>query len=309
MTSLSIVIVNWNAGEQLRDCLASIPAAAAGLAPYGRLDRVVVVDNASTDGSADDLLLPGYALRVLRNHRNRGFAAACNQGAAEANSELLLFLNPDTRLFADSLARPVAHLAEPAHAGTGIAGIQLVDTDGAVARSCARFPTASQFAAQAIGLDRPWPRLGQAMREWDHRDSREVDQVIGAFFLVRRPLFQQLGGFDERFFVYFEEVDFSLRARRAGWHSQFFADAQAYHKGGGTSDQVKARRLFYALRSRLVYGRKHFSRPHRAWLIAVTWLIEPLARVLHLTLRRRWAEIGHVAQAYGLLLSRGAVAP
>jgi GT2 family glycosyltransferase len=265
------------------------------------LQQVVIVDNGSADNSAADLLLTCAPLRLIRNERNRGFAAACNQGAADLDADLILFLNPDTRLFGDSLAVPLVHLADPVHASTGIAGIQIVDEAGRVARSCARFPTVSHFACQALALDRLLPRLGHAMREWDHADSRVVDQVIGAFFLIRRTLFEQLGGFDERFFVYFEEVDLSLRAHQAGWRSMYFADARVFHKGGGTSDQIKARRLFYSLRSRLAFGRKHFGLVRRGALLLVTVALEPLSRVVHLVLSGRWGELGDVVQAYALL--------
>lgn len=299
---LVIVIVNWNAGRQLQDCLDSVKFSAAHLAPEQCLAGVVVVDNASTDGSADALQLPGLPLQVLHNTSNCGFAAACNQGAAASPpADLLLFLNPDTRLFDHSLVLPLQRLAEPARQHTGIVGIQMVDEAGQVARSCARFPTAAHFAWQALGLDRLRPQLAHAMREWDHDSDREVDQVIGAFFMIRRPLFDQLGGFDERFFVYFEEVDLALRAAQAGWRSLFLADASSFHQGGGTSDQIKGRRLFYSLRSRLLYGAKHFGAGQRALLSLVTWLVEPLSRLVHLALQRRWAEIRHLAEGYSLL--------
>lgn len=299
--TLAIVIVNWNSGTQLRECLASVSVSGSKLSADSALQNVVVVDNGSTDGSCEDLLVRHGRLTVIRNEANRGFAAACNQGAAGLCSDLILFLNPDTRLFEDSLAIPLTHLAEPAHGRTGIAGIQIVDETGRVDRTCARFPTAGHFARQALAIDRLWPAMGHAMREWNHLDSRPVDQVIGAYFLIRRALFEQLGGFDERFFVYFEEVDLALRARQVGWRSMYFADAQVFHKGGGTSDQVKARRLFYSLRSRLRYGRKHFSLPQRVALVLVTTVLEPLSRVLHLGVTGRWREIGHVAHAYLLL--------
>lgn len=299
--TLAIVIVNWNSGTQLRECLASVNLSAPRLPADFALQDVVVVDNGSSDGSCESLSLQHGRLKVIRNEGNRGFAAACNQGAAGLQSDLILFLNPDTRLFDNSLAVPLAHLAEPAHQRTGIAGIQIVDEAGRVDRTCARFPTATHFACQAFGIDRRWPATGHAMREWDHRDSRPVDQVIGAFFLIRRSLFEHLGGFDERFFVYFEEVDLALRARQAGWRSMYFADAQVFHKGGGTSDQIKARRLFYSLRSRLHFGRKHFRLPQRLALVLVSTLLEPFSRSLHLGLSGRWREIGHVARAYRLL--------
>lgn len=300
--TLGIVIVNWNSQDQLRTCIASIPKAAAHLGGQAVLQSIVVVDNGSADGSEQGLHAAGFHVTLLRNAENRGFAAACNQGAAAAGSvDLLLFLNPDTELFDDSLRAPVQALAEPRNDQIGIAGIQLVDEHGRIARSCARFPTAAQFFAQALALDRLWPALGQTMKEWDHHQTRIVDQVIGAFFLVRAPLFEELQGFDERFFVYFEEVDLACRARQRGWRSLFLADVQAFHKGGGTSDQVRALRLFYSLHSRLAYFRKHGHAGTRAVVSLTTWCIEPIARLAQLLAKRRFDEVRHLWQAYRLL--------
>lgn len=299
--NLSIVIVNWNSGNQLRECLASIGASAAQLPPGCTLQQVVVVDNGSTDGSDQHLLVQGGRVRLIRNAVNRGFAAACNQGAADLGSDLILFLNPDTRLFDDSLAAPVNLLQRQDHAHTGIVGIAMVDDSGRVVPSCARYPRAWHFASHAVGLDRLWPRAGHYMLEWDHAQTRQVDQVIGAFFMIRRELFEALSGFDERFFVYFEEVDLAWRARQAGWASVYLADASAYHKGGGTSGAVKDVRLFYSLRSRLQYGVKHFRLPERLLLWAVTFALEPASRMAHLAIGGRWPEVRHVAAAYAML--------
>ena len=304
-SSISVVIVNWNAGAQLQECLDSFATAVGGLRPGQTLDQVVVVDNASRDGSADALHLPSGRLTVMRNERNRGFAAACNRGAAGLTSDLVLFLNPDTKLFANSLSVPMAFLADPAQSGVGIVGVQLLDETGTVARSCSRFPRPGQFASQVLGLDRLLPQTGHAMREWDHLQTRDVDQVIGAFFLIRRSLFESLEGFDERFFVYFEEIDLAFRARRSGHRSVFLSEAQAWHRGGGTTDQVKGIRLFYSLRSRLLYSRKHFSTFDRLVMAAVTWILEPMSRCAFLGVQGRFSEIGHVAEGYRLLLSQG----
>jgi len=298
---LSIVIVNWNSGDQLRACLASIGASAAQLPPGCTLTQVVVVDNGSLDGSDQHLSVQSCRLRLMRNDLNRGFAASCNQGAASLGSDLILFLNPDTRLYANSLAAPVALFEQADHARTGIVGIAMVDDSGHVVPSCARYPRAWHFASRAIGLDRVWPRAGHYMLEWDHAKTRQVDQVIGAFFMIRRDLFEALSGFDERFFVYFEEVDLAWRARQAGWVSVYLAEARAYHKGGGTSSGVKDVRLFYSLRSRLRYGRKHFSLPERLLLWVVTFTLEPISRVIHLAIGGRWGEVRHVAAAYAML--------
>jgi GT2 family glycosyltransferase len=278
MIGVDVVTVNWNFGRQLAECLASLAATDRTRVTLG---RVVVVDNASTDGSAEGLDHGDLPLEILTNPTNRGFAAACNQGARAGQSPYILFLNPDTRVQFDSLAAPLAWLESPNAADIGICGIQLVDADGRVARSCARFPTAGQLVAAAVGLDRLVPGAfpGFIMRDWDHQQSRRVDHVIGAFYLVRRSVFERLGGFDERYFVYLEDLDFSLRAREAGWHSYFLASARAFHRGGGASDQVRAERLVYLLRSRLHYARRHFSPARAAAVRAATLGVEPVVRV------------------------------
>lgn len=295
---LAIVIVNWNSGELLDECLASIGPSALRLPESERLECVVVVDNGSSDGSQHVHATPGVALQLIQNAENRGFAAACNQGADACSAALVLFLNPDTRLFENSLRVAVDALLLPRSAPVGIVGIALQDDSGAVVPSCSRFPRAYHYLAHALGIDRLWPQLGQPMVEWDHLDSRMVDQVIGAFFLMRHSLFDTLGGFDERFFVYLEEVDLSLRARQAGWASLHVAEARAYHKGGGTSQAVRARRLFYSLRSRLKYATKHYGTAERALAIATVWALEPLSRAAFLALRGARKELAELMQAY-----------
>lgn len=293
-----IIIVNWNGGVLLRDCLDSMTAT-TGV----NCGRVIVVDNASTDGSADQLEQSPLKPIVLRNAENRGFAAACNQGAQGSTADLLLFLNPDTKLFADSLALPLAEMARPEQARVGLLGIQLLDADGVVARSCARFPTPGQLVARSCGLDRLLPRwfLPHFMTEWDHRSTRDVDQPIGAFLLIRRPLFEQLGGFDERFFVYFEDLDLALRARQLGWRALYLATARALHVGGGTTAGIRATRLFYIWRSRIQFAFKHFSPFSAAMVSAATLLVEPLVRLSWGLARRRLDEAGQVLVGTGML--------
>jgi hypothetical protein len=139
------------------------------------------------------------------------------------------------------------------------------------------------------------------MADWDHTHTRDVDHVIGAFSLVRRAVFDALEGFDERFFVYLEDLDFSRRARNAGWRTVYLADAQAFHAGGGTSRQIKARRLFYALRSRLLYAFKHFPRAGAISVMFATLMIEPLSRSLAALLRGSWSGLKETWSAYGML--------
>ncbi|SMH41915.1 glycosyltransferase family 2 protein [Azospirillum agricola] len=278
--SLDIVIVNWNAGNLLRRCIGSIGSALTG---GFTLNRLVVVDNASTDGSADHLPGNGLPLTVLRNDRNRGFAAACNQGAVDSRADHILFLNPDTELGPASLAPALAFLEEPANARVGIVGIRLRGEDGAIQRSCARAPTPSRLMAQSVGLDRAMPKQfpPHFMQEWDHGDTRPVDQVMGAFLLIRSSLFESLGGFDERYFVYFDDVDLCLSARRAGWEVVHFAGAEARHKGCGTTEGIKDIRLFYSLRSRLLFSGKHFGPMATVAVAIATAIVEPMVRIAH----------------------------
>jgi N-acetylglucosaminyl-diphospho-decaprenol L-rhamnosyltransferase len=300
LPKLEIVIVNFNSGGQLRKCLESIKG--TGQDDFV-LSRVVVVDNNSVDGSSDNLVEFEFELVIKRNKTNRGFAAACNEGVKESSADYLLFLNPDTLLHEDSLDKPVAFMEHPSNREVGIVGIQLIDDSGNISRTCARFPNAHQMFAQILGLDRIAPRLvlSHFMREWDHKESREVDQVMGAFFLIRRELFEELNGFDGRFFVYYEDLDFSLRAHRAGWRSFYMADVKAYHKGGGTSEQIKSTRLFYSLRSRIVYSYKHFSRSSATGLTLATLFLEPLIRSLWSLIRFAFREFTETFQAYAML--------
>lgn len=298
---LSIIIVNWNAGSQLVEVVASITQYHHGL-----VSAVIIVDNASTDDSVAQVEalqnLP-FQLHIIRNNENRGFGAACNQGAAGATGDYLLFLNPDTRLFENSLPVPLTYMNDPQHLDVGIAGIQLLDEQNQIARSCARFPTLGIFAAQALGVNRlpKFRQLTQAMVEWRHDTNRIVNQVIGAFLIIRRSIFESLCGFDERFFVYFEEVDLCFRTYQAGYHSVFLADAQAFHAGGGTSRQVKAHRLFYSLRSRLIYGFKHFL-PWQAWiLVLITLSVEFITRSIFSLKGSGLDGLRNTWRAYGML--------
>ena len=252
---LDVVIVNWNAGDQLRACLASL-AASDGAEQL----RVVVVDNASGDGSAEGLDRPGLALTVLRNADNRGFARACNQGAALGSADSILFLNPDTQVSRDGIAAARARLeADP---GTGIVGARLVDEAGRTHRTCARHPTGPSLIAHTLFLDRLLPgRVApHFLLEWDHAETRPVDAVMGAFLMIRRPLFARLGGFDERFFVYWEDADLCARAATAGFAVCHVAQAEIRHRGQGTTEAVKDRRLFYFLRAQALYADKHHGR-------------------------------------------------
>ena len=293
---VDIVIVNWNGGALVRACLASL--AAAGDDPA---KAVVVVDNASVDGSADGLERPDLRLTVLRNPNNAGFGRACNQGAALGRAPAILFLNPDTEIGPDAVRLALAALS--ADANVGVVGAQLVDGTGRVQRMCARRPSALSLIGQELHLDRVMPNRVPThfMAEWDHAASGPVDQVMGAFLMIRRSLFERLGGFDERFHVYYEDVDLCARAWDAGFTVHHLAEATVRHDGQGTTRQVKARRLFYIQRSRILYAAKHHGAASALTLAVATFAVQIPLRLGLALLRRSPREAGQVVHAAALL--------
>ena len=294
MSDLDVVIVNWNGGALLRDCLAGL-----GASEGAERIAVTVVDNASADASLDDLpALPG-PFRVIRNTQNLGFGRACNQGAAAGTAPAILFLNPDARVDPDALPRARAALLAEPH--WGIVGARLVEADGQTARSCARAPAPLAMLGRAFALDRLGLVPPHFLRDWDHGQDRAVDQVMGAFLMIRRDLFASLGGFDERFFVYYEDVDLCLRARQAGYAVRHLAGPAARHLGQGTTRQAKARRLCYILRSEILYAAKHHGRLAALGLTAAAFCGQIPLRLVQALARRSLTEVREVLRAARLL--------
>ncbi|MCJ2135245.1 glycosyltransferase family 2 protein [Methylobacterium sp. J-026] len=291
---LDVVIVNWNGGTLLHACLASL----ASVQDAGSV-QVILVDNASRDDSTSDLPPLPRPLRLIRNAENRGFGRACDQGAAAGDAPAILFLNPDTQVAPDALR--LARAALTADPRTGIVGAQLVDPEGRTARSCARAPSALGLLGRALALDRIGLVPPHFLLDWDHAEDRAVDQVMGAFLMIRRDLFRTLGGFDPRFFVYWEDVDLCTRARAAGFCVRHVAGAVARHLGQGTTRQVRARRLFYFLRSQILYAGKHHGAATALAVTAASFGAQVPLRLALALARRAPDEAAAVLRAAGLL--------
>jgi len=301
-TSIRVIIVNWNGGDHLVRCLQSFDAVAHDRVS---LESVTVVDNASTDGSIDraEAFCDRLPLRIIRNGYNRGFAGACNQAANGSSTEYLLFLNPDTELRQGCLEAPAQFLNDPANAVFGIVGIKLIDGLGRNTRTCSQHPSLASLIGGSVGLDHVLPSMfpPHFLPEQAHEATGRVDQVMGAFFFVRHALFKQLGGFDERFFLYFEDADFALRADKCGGACGFLSSVCAVHTGHGSSGKIKARRLFYFGRSRIQFASKHFGLAGGLAVCAATLIVEPLLRAGRAVLGGRITEIGDVAHGSALL--------
>ncbi len=261
--TLSIIIVNWNTRDLLAACLESIERSllsgdGIGAGPE---TEIIVVDNGSTDGTVEMLRRDYPNVRLIENRENVGFARANNQGLAASRGRYLLLLNTDAFLRGPALARLVRFMDE--HPEAGVVGPRLYFGDGTLQRSCYAFPTLATEFYGAVGLDRLFPRsrlFGRyRLGYWDMRDVREVDVVMGACLMARREVFEQIGGLDERFFMYSEEVDWCYRARQAGWRIYYVPQAEATHLWGGTSRVLPVQTLVQLYHSRLLFFRKHYG--------------------------------------------------
>lgn len=287
---IDIVYVNWNSGHDLYNSIVSVQNLFTKF-----ISDIIVVDNMSSDQSIE-LIKDMKGIKLIRSSENLGFARGCNLGAKYGNSEYLLFLNPDTIIPNDIFEDCInVYLNDKS---VGIVGVKILDHYGEISKCCSRFPKLHHFLSQTFALDRIFLSLGTRMVEWSHDDNQYVDQVIGAFFLMPRNLFIELNGFDERFFMYYEEVDLAYRSRSIGYRSYFLASVFIIHEGGGATKKVKSKRLFYTLQSRLKYARKHFNYFDYNILFLSTIFLEPFSRFLYNLLKLRFKDAFQTLVAY-----------
>jgi len=238
--ALSVVIVNWNTKDRLRSCLDSVVERLTSLQ-----HEVIVVDNASEDGSAEMVVETFPQVRLIRNKANVGFGAASNQAMRASRGRWLLLLNSDTVLIDDSVAGLVATLDRDRRetgemADVGIAHCRLIYPDGRLQHTAYRFPSTRRALFEALGLYKLTPagRAADVLLAgyWDHAEERDVDWVAGAFMLLPRTVFEATGGFDERFFMYGEDLEWCYRIRDRGWRVRFFPRATIVHHDHQSAD-------------------------------------------------------------------------
>lgn len=273
---VSIIIVSWNVQTFLAPCLESIPPALEGLA-----GEIFVVDNASTDSSAEiSEHLAGSIpnLTVIRNTTNRGYAKANNQALRQARGEYILLLNPDTQLKPDAIKRLVACARKHQ---AGIVGARHKNPNGSLQPSVRRLPTPTVLIGLMLKLHRLLPALPMFRRyfahDFEYTKTQPAEQVAGSCLLISRASVEKIGLLDERFNLWFEEVDWCQRAKTAGRAVWYCAEAELTHVGGQSFAQlatVKRQRTFN--RSLRQYVRKHFG--WRPWLEAA--ILSPLSLII-----------------------------
>ncbi len=231
---LSIVIVNWNSVNYLRECLASIYESCGGVS-----FEVIVVDNASPKRDIDELPGEFPAVILLKSAANLGFAGANNLGFSHSSGEYVLFLNPDTRILSSAIQTILLHARELPHAG--IVGCKLLNTNGSIQTSCIqRFPTILNQVLDVEFLQLRWPRLslwGIAPLFAEKPTPAKVEVISGACMLVKRDVFQRVGGFSDDYFMYAEDLDLCHKVIEAGFDNYYVGDAEIIHHGGKSSGQ------------------------------------------------------------------------
>jgi len=268
----TVIIISFNTREILYACLHSLYAAIGQ-----RAVEVMVVDNASRDGSADMVALRFPQATLIRSIINLGFAAANNLGFQNARGRHVILLNPDAQLAPDAIEKAIDFM--DANPPAGLAGGRLLGASGADQPSARSFPSLLNELLVISGLAARFPRsrlFGRFDRTWaDPAAATEVDWVPGAFTIIRHEALQAIGPFDERFFLYYEEVDLCRRFKAAGWQIWYRPEILVRHLGGESSKTVEnqefsssgSQLVLWRMRSALLYYRKHHGRLG-AWLLA-----------------------------------------
>jgi GT2 family glycosyltransferase len=254
--TLSIIIVNYNVKKLLEACLYSVEKAIQGVDA-----EVLIVDNASSDDSVAHLrsLFPSY--RLIENTSNKGFAKANNQGLSFASGKYVLFLNPDTVVPPDCIRKCIDFLHS--HPLAGALGVKMFNGNGKFLPESKRgFPSPLVSFWKLAGISRIFPRSEffskYYMGHLDENATHEVDVLSGAFMMVKKEVLDKIGGFDERFFMYAEDIDLSYRIQKAGYKNYYLAETSILHyKGGSTKKNATYVRHFYRAMSQFV--KKHYG--------------------------------------------------
>lgn len=302
MIDLSIVIVSWNVASLLEQCLHSIISrdlsvvgpdnAADSVDPRIPRVEIIVVDSASSDDTTTMLRNNFPQVHLLAQSVNVGFTKGNNIGLARAQGRHLLLLNPDTEIIDDALSRLISHL--DAHPDVGIVGPHTLNSDGSTQSSRRRFPTRRMAFFESTWLQDYTPRAWLDtfyVAEADDREMINVDWVQGSCLMARREVYEQIGGLDEGYVMYSEELDWCKRASDQGWRVQYVGTAQIIHHGGKSTEQSGPRKHIHFQQSKLRYNRKVYG----LWFAQILRLFLLLMYAWQLCLEAAKAMLGSKA--------------
>lgn len=265
---VSVIIVSWNTRDILLQCLDSLSEQACRYAM-----EIIVVDNASSDGSAEAVAKSHPHVRLIRNTENLGFAKANNQGICVGAGRYFCLVNSDVKVLPNCITQLVDYCEQ--HQGVGMVGPRIVGGDGLLQRSCRGFPTVWNMFCRALALDTLTKKKlfsGYALLHSAQDFLGAVDILTGCFWLVRRDALMQVGGLDENFFMYGEDMDWCKRFWNQGWHLVFFPKAEAIHYGGASSSNAPVRFYIERQKADLQYWKKHHSTLGMACFFSISCL-------------------------------------
>jgi len=235
---ISIIIVSYNTKDMTQECLESLYTNTPGLNC-----QVIVIDNASGDGSVEMVQRDFPHAELIANDTNKGFAAANNQGFLIAKAPLVLLLNSDTLVLGSVIQNSVKYMLD--HLDVGAFACRVLNSDRTTQKTCSQYPTFRNIFFMAIGLDRLYPSriFGQYQyKGWDRNYERDVEVISGCYLLTRKEILQNLGGLDEDFFFFGEETEWCMRIRKSGWKLRFSPVGEIIHHGGGSAKKLKYKR-------------------------------------------------------------------
>ncbi len=263
-SKLSVIIVVWNARKYVIECLGSLREHCRGV-----FDEVIVVDNASTDGTPELIAQQFPEFKLICNSENLGFAKANNIGITQSSGDYVCLVNSDVKFTGDCLSPMLKFLSE--NPEVGMVGPKMLAADGEVCRSTMRFPTVWNQFCRALGLDIVLKKSrvfgGLLMSDFDHQTTAPVEVLNGWFVVVRRSAMDRVGLLDPQFFMYAEDLDWCYRFHQAGEKIVFFAGAEAIHYGGASSSNAPLRFYLELFRANWQYWQKHHG-----WLAQMAFL-------------------------------------
>ena len=269
LADVSVIIVNWNAKKYVEECLTSLIEAANDLSV-----EIILVDNASTDGSVEMVNQSFPSVKVIQNESNLGFAAANNIGIKVATGKYVCLINSDVNVPPNCLQNMYRYMNE--QPSIGLLGPKMLGKCGNTRRSGMRFPTIGNMLLRALALDStlkgPGPMGGFLMADFHFDQIKDMEVLNGWFWMARREALDEVGLLDEQFFMYGEDIDWCKRFRLAGWRIVFYPQAEALHYGGASSANAPIRFFIEMQRANLQYWKKYHGRVSLFFYLLVVWL-------------------------------------
>lgn len=283
---VSVIIVSWNARKFLLDCLKSLRNGNG----IEKSIEIIVVDNASTDGSPEAVRKIYPCVKLICNEANRGFAAANNIGIEQSSGRYICLINSDIEVLGNCLEKLCDYM--DSHPATGMLGPKILNADMTLQSSCRRFPSLWNNFCVAAGLNKIFRDTelfsGEHMFFFKHDKVSRVNVLVGCFLIVRREALEQVGNLDNRFFIYSEDIDWCKRFWTSGWEVVFFPDAHAIHFRGGSSSNAPTRFAVEQDRASIQYWKKHHTLPQQfaiKFIMTTHHTLRVVAGILFLLMR------------------------